>query len=411
ANSVSDVYAMGGRPVTALSIVGFPIDDLDGGIMELMLKGGIEKLKEAGCVVLGGHSINDEEIKLGFAVTGLISTGGEIPRDNARPGDVLVITKPLGTGMVSFAAQIGRIDEECLNEVGMSMAELNRDAGELMVRHHANACTDITGFGLMGHLVEMVRRSGVTAEIDMSILPVFESAVYCLENDILTGGIERNQEYSMGWVVVEGAKDESYLPLLYDPQTSGGLLISLRENYAEVFVSEMLKLGHTATSIVGRVLENAHGEYDGRVVVTNTKLENLMGRKVTVKANNDRPGPLKQESQPEETACCAPAATAPACCASSIEREDITDEAKATFMDFMHLVSEGGLIDARAKKLMAIALSISQRCKPCLESHIKSALQMKISQAEIEEAAYLAIGFCGAPGMMFYNETVEKIDM
>jgi selenide,water dikinase len=133
---------MGGRPVSALSIVGFPIDDIDGEIMERMLQGGIEKLTESGCSLIGGHSINDEEVKFGFAVTGLIAKEDLVERDKAQPGDALVLTKPLGTGMVAFATQIDRISQEYLEEVGNSMATLNKDAAELMVKYHANAATD-----------------------------------------------------------------------------------------------------------------------------------------------------------------------------------------------------------------------------------------------------------------------------
>jgi selenide,water dikinase len=172
ANSLSDVYAMGGKPITALSIIGFPIDTLDGAIMESMLRGGIDKLEEAGCALIGGHSINDDEIKFGFAVTGLIDAGAVVPRDMARPGDVLVLTKPLGTGMIAFAAQLGLVSEACIEETGQWMATLNKDAAELMVQYGAHACTDITGFALAGHLVEMVRKSGVDAEIDLSAIPV-----------------------------------------------------------------------------------------------------------------------------------------------------------------------------------------------------------------------------------------------
>ena len=161
ANSLSDIYAMGGTPLTALSIVGFPIDKLDGGIMEAMLRGGMEKLREAGCALLGGHSINDEEIKCGFAVTGVIDPARVVARDRARAGDVLVLTKPLGTGMIAFAAQLGLVSEACLAEAGASMSTLNRDAAELMALHGAHACTDVTGFGLAGHLVAMLRRSGL----------------------------------------------------------------------------------------------------------------------------------------------------------------------------------------------------------------------------------------------------------
>jgi len=275
ANSVSDVYAMGGRPLTALSIIGFPIEQLDGSIMEAMLRGGVDKLREAGCSVIGGHSINDEEVKLGFAVTGLIHPDAAVLRSRAVAGDALVLTKPLGTGMISFAAQIGRADPRCMDEAGAWMAMLNRDAAELMTAYGAHACTDITGFGLAGHLVEMARGSGVTAELDFSTLPVFRAAVTCLKNEILGGAIERNQEYAMGWVEVATDDHPENLPLLYDPQTSGGLLISLPPAAAAELVAELRKRGNEAASIVGRVLEKRRAE--GHVVVVNAELKHLVG--------------------------------------------------------------------------------------------------------------------------------------
>ena len=193
ANSLSDIYAMGGQPLTALSIIGFPIEELDGAIMEQILRGGMDTLAEARCALLGGHSINDTEIKCGFAVTGLIDPARIIERGRARPGDVLVLTKPLGTGVIGFAAQLGRVSAASLEEAGRFMATLNRDAAELMLEHEVHACTDVTGFGLAGHLAEMARGSGVSAEIDLAALPVLAAAAECLEEGIF---FRRNREES-----------------------------------------------------------------------------------------------------------------------------------------------------------------------------------------------------------------------
>jgi selenide,water dikinase len=397
ANSVSDVYAMGGRPLTALSIIGFPIDELDGSIMEEMLRGGMDKLEEAGCSLIGGHSINDEEIKLGFAVTGLMDSENAVERGNARPGDVLVLTKPLGTGMVSFAAQIGRINPESLDEVGASMAELNKDAAELMVKHGANACTDVTGYALAGHLVEMVRGSGVTAEIDMSSLPVFAAAQACLENDILPGAIERNQEYSMAWVKVTDAGGEKNLPILYDPQTSGGLLISLPEAQGNEFVQEMRERGHSAASIIGRVIEKDTSE--SKVIIVNSELQNFVGRKEVVI--------MAGKKKAEE-----PAAAGASCCENppGAGGNDAADTL-AMFRDFMKEANKAGVIDGRSKKLMAITLSISQRCRPCAVAHINSGMKMGITKPEIDEAANLAISFTGCTAMMFYKGVCEEMGL
>ena len=272
ANSVSDVYAMGGRPITALSVVAFPIDELDGSIMETMLRGAMEKLAEAECALLGGHSINDEEIKMGFAVTGLIEPDAAVRRETARPGDVLVLTKPLGMGMVSFAAQLGRASPEALDEAGGWMARLNKDAAELMIQHGSHACTDVTGFGLAGHLVEMVRRSGINAEVDFSRLPVLDSARECLRNEILSGAVERNQAYAMAWVEVADLSHEENLPILYDPQTSGGLLIALPPEAAEKLVADLHGRGHGSAAVFGRVTAKEPDRPEGRIIVTNSAL-------------------------------------------------------------------------------------------------------------------------------------------
>jgi selenide,water dikinase len=273
ANSVSDVYAMGGTPLTALSIVAFPIDDLDGAVMESMLRGAMATLEEARCALVGGHSIQDAEIKLGFAVTGLIDPRSVVKRAAAKPGDVLVLTKPLGTGMIAFAAQLGRASDAVLKEAGEVMATLNRDAAEAMQRHGAHAATDVTGFGLAGHLVEMARGSGVSVEIELERLPAFRAVPGCLTEQILSGAVERNQDYAMGWMVAD-TPESAAQALLYDPQTSGGLLVSLPRDRANAFVEDLRGRGHTATSVVGRVLARSKTP---RVFVRGDRLENLHG--------------------------------------------------------------------------------------------------------------------------------------
>jgi len=418
ANCVSDIYAMGGKPLTALSIVGFPIDDLEEKIMEDMLRGGMDKLREAGCSVIGGHSMNDEEVKFGFAVTGLIEPENIVKREGARPGDILVLTKPLGSGMISFAGQIGRVSEEYLNDVGAVMAILNKDAAELMVEHKAHACTDITGFGLMGHLVEMILSSGVSAEIDMARLPVFAGARECLENDILPGAIERNQEYAMARVHVPETVHEKHIPILYDPQTSGGLLISLAENAAESYIKRMHGLGHTSTTAIGRIFEKRKDKPEGYVILINPELENFTGDSNRSKILKEDRTPvmsknMEQGKSPERQDSC--------CCAAPQPMEETTPEPSGEkkpvpqyqklFSDFMKDVNAEGLIDKKSKKLMAIALSIARSCRSCLSLHLKSALGMGISRAEIDEAAWLAISFSGSPAMMLYKDVCEELKL
>jgi len=408
ANSVSDVYAMGGKPLTALSIIGFPIDELDGRIMEDILRGGADKLEEAGCALIGGHSINDEEIKCGFAVTGLVDAAKVVQRDRARPGDVLVLTKPLGTGMVCFAAQLGRADQAAMDDVGAAMATLNKDAAELMAEHDAHACTDVTGFGLAGHLVEMargsaghlvemVRGSGVTAEIDLAALPVFGAAGACLDAGILSGAIERNQAYAMSWIRIADGVDPRHVPVLYDPQTSGGLLVALPEASGRAYVEALHARGHAAATIVGRIVED--GGRDGGAVVVDGELGNFIGPRRTMDMTDPK-GAAAETGAAEASCCDAPPGV----------DDGTAAEALGVFNQFMKAANQPGLIDARAKKLMAIALSVVQRCEPCLKIHLRAALAMGISKAEIDEAANLAIAFGGCTAMMFYKDVCQELN-
>ena len=434
ANSVSDVYAMGGRPLTALSIVGFPIETLDDAILEAMLRGGMDKLSEADCALIGGHSINDEEIKFGFAVTGLINIARDpvsnkilpVLRDRAQPGDMLALTKPLGTGVIAFAAQLGLLDAETLAEAGQWMAALNRDAAELMVQHGAHACTDVTGFGLAGHLVAMARGSGVRAEVDLSKVPVFATAAEGLAQGVYGGGVDRNQAYAMSWVRLDDDADPVAPAILYDPQTSGGLLVALPPESAARFVDDLRACGNDAVAVIGRVVEKPYPQRDGDVRVVNARLERLVGRRTAIDLRAVR----AQETH-------ATTFDSVACCGHPPERDGIADNNKdqqqeaaetaashaenamndaqqdtlALFNSFMKAANEAGRIDARNKKLMAIALSIAHRCHPCLKIHLQAAKQMGIPAAEIDEAAHLAIAFGGCTAMMFYKEVRQEVGL
>ena len=409
ANSLSDVYAMGGTPLTALSVIGFPADDLDLDIMATILRGAMVKLSEAGCALLGGHSFLDEEIKCGFAITGHIDPSRCIQRSGARAGDAIVLTKPLGTGMVSFASQIERLGPEDAADATSSMIALNRDAGRLMFEHGAHACTDVTGFGLAGHLVEMARAGSVCAEIDIERVPVFAAACYCIDNDILPGAIERNEEYSMAWVQGEDGTIR-LLPIIYDPQTSGGLLVALPPAQAEQFVGQMQSLGHTASTVIGRfVAAGAHaGTRPGVLLhVHGNGFANVIGtppHTASVSPRAMQRHELKEPDRMSET-------TPPDCCSHPPTRDDPSsaDNATVAFAEFMKQASQPTLIDGRTKKLMAIALSIAQRCRPCLAIHIRGALAMGITRAEIDEAANLAIAFAGCPAMMLYKEIWSEV--
>jgi selenide, water dikinase len=228
ANSVSDIYAMGGRPLTALAIAAFPDEGLDAGVIKDIFRGGFDKLREAGVALLGGHTVRDKEIKFGYAVTGAIDPARVLANAGARAGDVLFLTKPLGTGIVGTAIKFDRVDPALADEAVRSMRTLNRAAAEALQSLPAgavHACTDITGFGLIGHASEMAKASGVTVFIDSGQVPVF-TGVLTITGANRSGGLGSNQEHFAGAVKVEAGVDPDREAILYDPQTSGGLLVA-----------------------------------------------------------------------------------------------------------------------------------------------------------------------------------------
>ncbi len=241
ANSLSDIYAMGGRPLTALSIVGFPNTGTNLEILESILQGGLAKMQEAGCTVIGGHSIADEEIKFGYAVTGLINPNRILTNSGARPGDRLLLTKRLGTGVIGTALKKSRASEESLHAAVESMRTLNREAGELALKYEIHAATDITGFGLLGHAREMATGSGVSLVIDSSQVEFLPGALDAAREGYLPGGLKRNIEFISGCVEFSDGIPEPVRNLLYDPQTSGGLLVSCSAPDAPRLLNELLE--------------------------------------------------------------------------------------------------------------------------------------------------------------------------
>jgi selenide,water dikinase len=228
ANSLSDVYAMGGRPISSLSILAYPAKgDMDD--LAEILKGGAEKMREAGCSILGGHSVNDEEIKFGYAVTGTVHPERVKANAGARAGDALVFTKRIGTGVVSTALKRGIARDEDVAAAIASMLTLNRAACEEMLRYDAGGCTDITGFGLIGHAREMAIASGVTIEIDAGALEFLPGAVEYARAGAIPAGLKNNREFAACTVEMTRELPREIEDLLYDPQTSGGLLYTLPE--------------------------------------------------------------------------------------------------------------------------------------------------------------------------------------
>jgi selenide,water dikinase len=251
ANAVSDIYAMGGRPLTALAIAGFPETGLDTGTIREIFRGGFDKLREAGVSLLGGHTVRDREIKFGYAVTGAIDPDRVLSNAGARPGDVLFLTKRLGTGIVGTAIKFDRASPQLAAEAVESMRTLNRAAAEAL---HAlppgavHACTDVTGFGLIGHATEVARASGVTVRIDATGVPVF-SGVLAVAAANLSGGLGSNRAHFSATVSTEPRVAPDIESVLYDPQTSGGLLVAAASQSAGLVEETLRAAGVTAWRI------------------------------------------------------------------------------------------------------------------------------------------------------------------
>jgi len=265
ANSVSDIYAMGGLPLSALSIIGFPIETMSHRIMNQILRGGIDKMEEAGVSIVGGHSIKDNEVKFGFAVTGTIHPEKIITNDKAQPGDILVLTKSIGTGVIGFASQIGKASAESLKTISQSMAELNKIPAEIMVDMEIKTATDVTGFGLLGHLSEIAAQSKVTVEIFVDQVPVFDGVFDYLRQGMISGAIERNKEFASLYVTTSPGVSEERETVLYDPQTSGGLLIAVHPDDAGELVSRLKKKEIDSTTVIGGVVSKS----DGQIILKN----------------------------------------------------------------------------------------------------------------------------------------------
>ncbi len=255
ANALSDIYAMGGKPISALTVVGFPRAG-DVGLLEKILRGGLAKMEEAGCAVIGGHSIGDEEIKFGYAVTGLIDPQRVWKNVGARPGDMLILTKPLGTGVISTALKKSRASQRALAASSSSMLTLNRAAAEALAEFEGgiHAVTDITGFGLLGHAHEMAVGSGVSLAFDHRGFAFFEDALEYAREGHLAGGLKNNREYVGECAQFDASVLEEIRALLFDPQTSGGLLVAMDEGIARP-VRQALEARGVSVQRVGRVLE------------------------------------------------------------------------------------------------------------------------------------------------------------
>lgn len=255
ANSLSDVYAMGGQPLTAMNIVCFPIKMMDISVLREILRGGLDKMKEAGVTLAGGHSVEDSELKYGLSVTGIIHPSRVLTNVGAAPGDKLVLTKPLGTGIINTAIKAGMVDEGLAEKVIRSMARLNRSAAEVVQEIGARACTDVTGFGLLGHAFEMIQGTGRGIIIYASQVPLFPEAVSFAEMGLVPGGAYRNRDFRIHQVDTDPDVSRYLSDIFFDPQTSGGLLVAVPEEKANKMVERLKEKGIDEATIIGEIID------------------------------------------------------------------------------------------------------------------------------------------------------------
>ena len=407
ANCLSDIYAMGGEPRTALSILAFPSETLDGEIMYRMLSGAMETFGQAGVALVGGHSIKDDEIKLGFAITGLIDPAVAAALETPHADDVLVLTKPLGTGVLAFCEQIGRGNQAGMNAAAISMATLNKAAAEAMKAAGASACTDVTGFGLFGHLIRMARQGKVTAEVFADALPAFEGAVDTFREGVIPGAVERNREFLGAHLQVAPDVEEAQVYLGCDAQTSGGLLIAIAPDRLEKLRQALAERGVTAF-VIGKFL----GPSDGRIEVTNSAVPTAREGPPPREATQNQPADVGVRAPSAMNTSSPTDAHEPGCCADIFEaKPDAAGSAAETqkaFGALMRSVQAAGALSEKAKELILFSLVLQSRCHPCFDAHYQKARELGITQAELDEAAWCAIAMGGAPVRMFYQECLRR---
>ena len=254
ANALSDVYAMGGVPKTAMNLVAFPVKDMELSVLRRILEGGLDKLAEAGVSLVGGHSVEDKELKYGLSVTGLIHPDKILSKKGFEPGDKIILTKPLGTGIINTAVKGGLASNAIIERVTKMMAMLNRDAAEVMRAFRVHACTDVTGFGLLGHLCEMVVDSGFGIRLYNGKIPVYPEAREYAVMGLVPAGTYNNKAFRESFVEYDTGIDDITGDILFDAQTSGGLLIIVHPDDADRLVAALLDRGVTDAAIIGEVV-------------------------------------------------------------------------------------------------------------------------------------------------------------
>jgi selenide,water dikinase len=260
ANSLSDVYAMGGKPITAMNIVCFPVNSMDISVLQTVLRGGIEKMREAGVVLVGGHSVDDQELKYGLSVTGTIHPNKVLTKEGSKIGNQLILTKPLGTGIINTAVKAEKASSKAAETVIKSMSTLNRLASEIMLDVGVDACTDVTGFGLLGHASEMVENTEQGLLIYADKVPVFPETLDLAEKGLVPGGLYRNRDFRKDFVHISSQVSQFMSEILFDPQTSGGLLISVKAEKAGLLLRRLREAGVNDAAIIGEVISQPMGK-------------------------------------------------------------------------------------------------------------------------------------------------------
>jgi selenide,water dikinase len=260
ANALSDVYAMGGQPITAMNIIAFPASTMDISVLQEVLRGGLDKIKEAGALLLGGHSVEDDEFKYGLSVTGKVNPEKVLANRGGKPGDQLVLTKPLGTGIVNTAIKGNIASEELIEKVIRIMSSLNKGPAEEFNDFHISACTDVTGFGFIGHACEMIGDNSIGIKLYRENVPIIPEAVEFSQMGIVPAGSMRNKKYREHQVEGINDVDPVMLDILFDPQTSGGLLIALPEDEAGKLVNRLKAKGIEDAAVVGEFTEDSKGK-------------------------------------------------------------------------------------------------------------------------------------------------------
>ncbi len=260
ANALSDVYAMGGRPLTAMNIVCFPVETMDMSVLKEILSGGLDKMREAGVTLVGGHSVEDQELKYGLSVTGIIHPAKVILNTGAEVGDKLLLTKPLGTGIISTALKGGLADEGAVSRAIKCMVTLNRKASELMMEVDVHACTDVSGFGLLGHASEMIEGTDVGMVIYSSLVPLLPDTEGYAQMGLIPAGTIRNRDFRLPMIELATEVSDERLLILFDAQTSGGLLISVPGQEADMLLERMREEGIEEATIIGEITAEPKGK-------------------------------------------------------------------------------------------------------------------------------------------------------